>query len=229
MASVYYAKRTRRQDFIDHICEAYNVLVAKYGYGLQFIIAGDYNRLNINPILALSPNLSQVVGIPTRTNPDATLDKIITTLSKFYLPPTSLPPLDNDVDGNGKPSDHLIVIMRPISQTENPQPKQKIITYRPLPESGMLMLKQWLQNETWQDLYQLETAHQKAELLHSTLLDKLDVFLPQKTIKIRPGDRAWVTTEIKMLDRKCKREYSRNKKSKKWQCLNSLFMSECTK
>ena len=229
VASVYYAKRTRRQDFIDHICEAYNVLVAKYGYGLQFIIAGDYNRLNINPILALSPNLSQVVDIPTRTNPDATLDKIITTLSKFYLPPTSLPPLDNDVDGNGKPSDHLIVIMRPISQTENPQPKQKIITYRPLPESGMLMFKQWLQNETWQDLYQLETAHQKAELLHSTLLDKLDVFLPQKTIKIRPGDRAWVTTEIKMLDRKCKREYSRNKKSKKWQCLNSLFLSECKK
>ena len=50
VASVYYAKRTKRKDFIDQIIEAYNVLLAKYGQGLQFIIAGDYNRLNIKPI-----------------------------------------------------------------------------------------------------------------------------------------------------------------------------------
>ena len=109
MASIYYAKRTKKKDFIDHICEAYNILMAKYGQGLHFILAGDYNKLNINPILDLSPTLSQVVHIPTRTNPDAILDKIISSLSKYYLPPTCLPPLDNDVDGNGKPSDHLIV------------------------------------------------------------------------------------------------------------------------
>ena len=41
VASVYYAKRTKRKDFVDHICEAYNVLLAKYGQDLQFILAGD--------------------------------------------------------------------------------------------------------------------------------------------------------------------------------------------
>ena len=90
VASIYYAKRTKKKDFIDHICEAYNILMAKFGQGLHLIIAGDYNKLNINPILDLSPTLSQVVQIPTRTNPDATLDKIITSLSKFYLSPTTL-------------------------------------------------------------------------------------------------------------------------------------------
>ena len=78
------------------------------------------------------------------------------------------------MDGNGKPSDHLIVVMRPINETENQKPKQKTIVYRPLPESGILMLKQWLQNEKWQELYLKETAHQKAENFHSKLLDKLD-------------------------------------------------------
>ena len=121
VASIYYAKRTRRKDFIDHICEAYNVLLARYGQGLHFIIAGDYNRLDIRPILNLSPSLSQLVTIPTRTNPDTTLDKIISTLGK-YLPPTSLPPLDNDVEGIGKPSDHLIIVMRPIIQQSNLKP-----------------------------------------------------------------------------------------------------------
>ena len=33
VASIYYAKRTKRKDFVDHICEAYNVLLAKYGPG----------------------------------------------------------------------------------------------------------------------------------------------------------------------------------------------------
>ena len=87
VAAIYYAKRTKRKDFVDHICEAYNVLLAKYGQGLHFIIAGDYNRLDIKPILNMSPSLSQLVTIPTRTNPDATLDKIISTLGKYYLPP----------------------------------------------------------------------------------------------------------------------------------------------
>ena len=129
VASVYYPKRTKRKDFIDHICETYNLLLAKYGQGLQFIIAGDLNRLNIKPILDLSPSLSQVVQVPTRNNPDAILDKIITSLSKFYLSPTTLQPLDNDVEGNRKPSDHLIVVMRPISQSSQPQPKKKLITF----------------------------------------------------------------------------------------------------
>ena len=120
--------------------------MAKYGQGLQFIIAGDYNRLNIKPILELSSKLSQVVDFPTRHNPDATLDKIITSLKKFYLPPTSLPPLDNDIEGNGKPSDHLIIVMKPINEGENVKPKQKLITHRPMPESGLLKFKQWLQN-----------------------------------------------------------------------------------
>ena len=200
VASIYYAKRTKRKDFIDHICEAYNVLLSKYGQGLQFLIMGDFNRLNIKPILELSPSLFQVVNIPTRLNPEATLDKIITTLSKFYLPPYSLSPLDNDVEGNGKPSDHLIIVMKPISQSDVPKPKQKVITFRPLPESGMLLYKQWLQTEMWQELYQLDTAHQKAEILHTTLVQKLDLFLPMKTIEIRHDDCPWVTSEIKQLD-----------------------------
>ena len=83
------------------------------------------------------------------------MDKIITTLSKFYHPPYSLSPLDNDVEGNGKPSDHLIIVMKPISQCDAQKPKQKVITFRPLLESGMLLYKQWLQNEIWQELYQV--------------------------------------------------------------------------
>ena len=96
------------------------------------------------------------------------------------------------------------------------KPKQKLIANRPLPESGMLMLKQWLQNEAWQELYQAENAHQKAQILQTGLLKKLDEYLPVKSLKIRYGDLAWISSEIKILDRKQKREYRKNKKSMKW-------------
>ena len=97
----------------------------------------------------MSSSLCQVVKVITRTNPDAILDKIVTTLEKFYLPPYTLPPLDNDEPGNGKPSDHLIVVWRPINQLEDYKPEQKVITYRPMPESGMAQFKIWLQTEPW--------------------------------------------------------------------------------
>ena len=73
----------------------------KYGACLQFIIAGDTNRLNLSPILNLSPSLKQVVQVPTRLNPDVTLDPVITTLGRFYQSPVTKPPLNNDEDKEG--------------------------------------------------------------------------------------------------------------------------------
>ena len=39
----------------------------------------------------------------------------------------------------------------------------------------------------------------------------------------------WVTKEIKDFDRRCKREYSKNKKSAKWKSLNEEFKRKCAK
>ena len=108
----------QRRDFIDHISEAYNVLCAKYSPGVQFILSGDTNRLNLRSILNLSPNLKQVVNVPTRNNPDAILDTITSTLSVYYQEPFTLPPLVNDSTNSGKPSDHRIVVWKPINALE---------------------------------------------------------------------------------------------------------------
>ena len=130
VASIYYSStQTRKDDFLDHISESYNILCGKYGNSLGFIIAGDFNRLRIEPLLNLSPDMRQVVTTKTRTNPDAILDKILTTLHSYYLSPTTLPPLDNDSDNSGKPSDHLIVVWKPLS-SENPSQQRKYKTIK---------------------------------------------------------------------------------------------------
>ena len=50
------------------------IIIAKYEKGLHVIIAGDHNRINVIPILDRSHSLTQTVDIPTRTNPDSTLE-----------------------------------------------------------------------------------------------------------------------------------------------------------
>ena len=83
LCSIYYRgpKSTAKQELFDHVADTYHLLCSKYGAGINFIIAGDTNRLNLSPILNLSPSLQQVVKVPTRLNPDRILDPIITTLS----------------------------------------------------------------------------------------------------------------------------------------------------
>ena len=92
---------------------------SKYKNGLHWILAGDTNDLKLDSILDLNANLKQVVKSPTRLNPPRMLDPIITTLSSFYQLPQILPPLDADPDKNGKPSDHLMVLMPALTSLNN--------------------------------------------------------------------------------------------------------------
>ena len=59
------------------------------------------------------------------------------------------------------------------------------------------------------------------------LLEKLNEFLLEKMFKISSEDKVWMTQDLKILDRKCKREYYKNQKSQKWQDLYSRFKLKC--
>ena len=83
VCSLYYRgpKSSKKQELFDHIAETYHYLSAKYGSSLEYIIAGDTNRLNLSPILDLSPRLTQLVKVPTHLNPDVTLDLVDLTVN----------------------------------------------------------------------------------------------------------------------------------------------------
>ena len=136
--------------------------MAKYGSGLQFIIAGDTNRLNLKPILSLSPAMKQLVQTPTRLNPDAMLDPVITTMKKYYQTPITKPPIQNDEEKKGKPSDHLVVLMYPIKSVINcPSRQVRVVECRPLPQSGINKLGIWLQEQTWKEIFECKNVNVK--------------------------------------------------------------------
>jgi hypothetical protein len=140
----------------------------------------------MNSILSLSPNLKQEVKVVTRTNPDALLDTITSTLSAYYQEPYTLPPLDNDCDKNGKPSDHLIVVMVPISADVPTKRVHKYMTVRPLPQSGLDQLGDCLKSQKWETIFGATTANKKAENLQNLMLEQINKFLPEKKLKKGP-------------------------------------------
>ena len=64
---------------------------------------------------------------------------------------------------------------------------------------------QWIVTETWKSVFEAESAHEKANVLQQLMMDKLNLYLPQKTAKFTSEDQTWVTPEIKEIDRKKKK------------------------
>ena len=228
-ASVYCKPGSKsKTELLDHIAEAYNILTTKYQKGLYFIIAGDTNDLNLTQILNLSQNLSQIVNKPTRRDPvtgvEKLLDPVITSLSAYYQTPECLPPLDPDPDTNGKPSDHRIVVVRPICAINNTCARTtKEIKVRPITDIGIFKMRAWCINQDWNEVITTKSASEKAHKLQDMLSNSFNKFFPEKTLKINSDDQPWITSKLKNMDRRRKREYTKHRKSEKWQNLDKIF------
>ena len=55
----------------------------------------------------------------------------------------------------------------------------------------------------------------------------MEEIFPSKILKITSQDKPWVRQEVKLLDRRCKREFYEDHKSDKWQELYKKFKDKC--
>ena len=86
---------------IDHVIHTIDQLKSKHPFA-GFIVLGDLNKLDTAQI-SRNCNLKQVVDKPTREN--AILDKILTSLAKYYISPQIMSPVGM--------SDHNVVLWSP--------------------------------------------------------------------------------------------------------------------
>ena len=145
----------------------------------------------------------------------------------YYNPPSTLEPLDNDEDNSGKPTDHLTVIWKPLTN-ENPSKSKfyKSITYWPFPESGIREMGQWIQSQTWHDVFNSMDVNIKVDNFEKLLIEKVNLYFPEKNIRINEMDKPWMNIQLIKLDRRRKREYTKHKKSAKWQKLETEFVEK---
>ena len=168
-----------------------------------------------------------MVQNPTRLNPSKILDPIITTLSSYYQVPECLPPLDPDPDSNGKPSDHLMVVMKPVSVMNNqPARTKKVINYRPYNSVREQQMQEWISKEGWSEVSHEISAHKKMYLLQEKLVSKYEEFFPEKERIITSDDQPFFSEKLGKMKRKKAREYGKNRKSSKWIKMNEEYETE---
>ena len=57
-------------------------------------------------------------------------------------------------------------------------------------------------------------------------MEKVNLFFPEKTIKMNENDKPWMNPTLLKIDRKRKRIYNKEMKSEKWKSLNAEFQKK---
>ena len=231
VGSIYCKPNSKKKTLLlDHIAQVYSQLSSKYKKGLHWILCGDTNDLKLDSILHLNGNLKQVVKNPTRLNPPRILDPIITTLSNYYQEPVCLPPLDPDPDTHGKPADHMMVVMKPVSVLSNkPARAVKRIIYRPVSDKGLARINNYFSRVDWKVILGEESANKKAEKLQNFLVSKYEEFFPEKVRVISSDDQPFISAKLKVMKRRKCREYQKHRCSIKWKFLETKYKAELEK
>ena len=160
-------------------------------------------------------------------DPPALLDPILTTLHSYYQVPECLDLLDPDPYKNGEKSDHRIVVSRPINVIKNRSGREvRKVKFRPFPQSGMLKMKEWFIDQSWEEVSKAESSHEKAKVFQNILMEVLDQIYPEKIRMISSDDQPWISHRLKVMDRKRKRIFHTERRSEKWKKMNKLFKKE---
>ena len=203
----FYSPPNKRRNtkMADHIVSSLQMLMAKLP-GCGIILGADRNYMDIKPILNCGLRLKQVVDRNTRL--DAILDIIIMNTNCYYNSPIIAPPITPDDPMKGKPSDHWVPVCTPHTDRYTPASRNfKTIKYRPLPESSLNKFGEWIVAEDWNSIKDDLLPTEQVIAFEKLVLEKLDKFCPEKSMRISSQDKAWITAELKTIDRQNNREY----------------------
>ena len=192
VCAVYYPGKNSvhapdQSELIDHLVDNIQKLKVKYSEPLFFIL-GDFNDLNIDPILQIC-QLSQKVKVPTRE--DSILDLIITNAcDNLYYSPYTIPKI-----GMG---DHHPVVYDPKMYKPPPQIKRKE-KRREFPKSAVLEFGFWITRHHWHEVLDEEEPDQKVNSYNTTIWYQINKHFPEIMVRMSNTDKPWFTSEIKQL------------------------------
>ena len=205
----------------DHIVTTLHQLLTVYP-SAGIMGGGDRNDWSVQQILPAVPRFQNIQHLPTRNGKN--LDIFLTNIGQYYSRPVVVPSVDPDCPAKGKRSDHDVPIIYPLdnfSITESKSYREK--TTRPLPDSGVRSFGLAMMNQDWEEVRLEDSPTQQDDALQALLSNMLEASLPTKTVKLRYNDKPFITQEIKVIDRKRRREYDKHGKSQKYLALNTVY------
>ena len=156
-----------------------------------FIIGGDFNRRDIDGILADFPDLMLVPAGGTRDG--VALDKLFTNFGPDIFEHGTLAPLESE---SGTVSDHDVVYASSYLKREQ---TFTWITYSYLQyrEESAVEFKNWLSQMDWQELFAAKTSSEKAEIYNRECDDAVKRFFPVVTVKRKSTDNPWIRKQLR--------------------------------
>ena len=216
--------KKRNTKMADHIVSTLQMLTSKYPE-CGIILGADRNNMDIKPILSCGLRLRQVVGLSTRQG--AILDIIIMNLSSYFKTAVIAPPLQPDDPNKAKPSDHSVPICVPHTDRFKPPARTyRTIKYRPLPDSSVHRFGEWIVKENWNGIKCDKSTSDQSVVFEQLISDQLDLFCPEKELKLGSQDKPFISADLKKLARQKSREYSKHGKSERYKSLDKLFKSK---
>ena len=96
-----------------------------------------------------------------------------------FLCPEIMPPLQPDIPGSGKLSDHCAPLAKIYLDRRKPKEKNYTLKHiRSFPESGIREFGTWIQSESFRSVIEAETATDKVDAFEKIISNKIDDIFP---------------------------------------------------
>lgn len=226
--SFYNPPNSKKQSkLLDHLIGTTHQLLVKHPKA-AYVIGGDRNSMPLSTLIQALPKCKQVVTECTYKN--KILDVLLMNNSEFYSNPQISLEMLPDNPRTHKPSDHKVPITRPISLTSSNQPREyNIRKYRPLPDSGKRDFLSWILQEKWEGILTDKSPSDQVDSLQGLLNEYVEKIFPEKSVRLSKRDQEFITSELKNLDRKKKREWRKHGRSNRYKVLQKEFKDKYKK
>ena len=187
----------------------------------EIIVAGDFNRADLDPMLDLHPRLKLVRTPPTRK--EANLDLIATTLYSNLESVSYVPPLEPDDGQAGVRSDHDF-LMCSFSVATCHDFRDRSFTNRVLDEKARDKYVEIMSGVDWEEeIGQVENGiDEYVEAFHRVILGALDRAAPAIKRKRKSTDKPWVTDNFKKMADRRKRLFKTTGRTGPWKRFKSI-------
>ena len=225
----FYSPPSSRKNrkLLDHLISTTHALMARFPTA-AFFLGANKNELPLGSLIQGLPKFVQTVS--NYTHGGKILDVIIMNCSQFYSVPEISLPLLPDNPQKAKPSDHSVPVARPLCLAAQPVSNiymEKIC--RPLPDSAVREFMQWIHTENWDSVPFSGSTTKQVEAYENLVENKVNQLFPEKKIRVTRKDKQFITSELKTLDRKKKREWKLKGKSERYILLRNEFRNKYKK
>ena len=200
-----------------HISLSYFALKSQFPDAV-FVCGGDKNDLNINLLLNIDPSFRQIVSKPTYKQ--AILDVIVTDIGHYFHDPSIRPAVEPDNPMVASASDHSIVFAKVNTNASQP-PIREMTSHvtRPLPSEALAGFAGWVQQESWEYVYNGCNTSDMVNRFNHLVNVNLDYYCPTKTIKRSNLDGHICSAAVKQVCRRKNREYLKHGNTARYKAL----------